>query len=137
MKPKKAARILKSQDRRFDQIGGEARRGWYESPDRVRLCLAAPLEEVRLAKARYDAAVTGTNPGNLAKQAPRQLSPDERFDSYLAMRATRDRGAAELLEKRGGAPAGDVLGFAERLQKGSSGEGRRLGEAAVEEGWFR
>lgn len=107
----------------------------------MQLCLAAGLEAAALAKGRYDEAVTGVNSvklakqvgRELAKQAPRQPSPDERFDSYLMMRASRDRGAAELLEKRGGPSVGEMLEYAERLRKGSSGEAKRLGEAALED----
>lgn len=69
----------------------------------------------------------------LRKQAPRQPSPDERFDSYPMMRASRNRGAAELLEKRGGPPVGEALEYAQRLAKGSSGEARRLGESMLED----
>lgn len=140
MKPKKAARILESQDQRFARIGGTTQREWMESPDRVQLCLKAGTEAARLAKGRYDEFTTGVNSvklardvgRELAKQAPRRPSPDERFDFYLMMRASRDRGAAELLEKRGGPPAGEMLEYAERLRRGSSGEARRLGEAALE-----
>ncbi len=108
MKPKKAGKILKAQDKRFAAIGGETLTGWLESPDRVQLALAAGRGAARAAKGRYDEYTTGVDPRLLAKDVGRELrkqrgpSPDERFDSYLAMKAGRDRGAAELLEKRGG-----------------------------------
>jgi len=135
VKPKKAARILKSQDERFARIGGVTEREWLDSPDRVHLALAAGTRAAKAARDRYIEATTGTSPGKVTKQAggERPLSPDERFDSYLMMRASRDRGAAELLEKRGGPSAGEVLEYAERLRKGSSAEARRLGEAAAED----
>ncbi len=41
MKPKKAGKILKAQDKRFAALGGATLSGWLESPDRVALVLAA------------------------------------------------------------------------------------------------
>ena len=117
MKPRKADRILKAQDKRFAAIGGATLSGWLESPDRVALVLAACPGAARAAKGRYDGYTTGVNSRLLAKDVGRELrgqrrgpSPDERFDSYLLRKASAgDRGAAELLEKRGGPGADPEL----------------------------
>ena len=144
MKPKKAGKILKAQDRRFAAIGGTTQREWLDSPDRVQLVLAAGAKAAKLAKSRYDEYTTGVNPRLLAKDVGRELrkqqrpSPDERFDSYLAMKACRDRGAAELLEKRGG-PGADpgLLAYLSDLAKSSptTPDGRRAQDLLDEKAW--
>ncbi len=134
MKPRKADRILKAEDKRFAAIGGATLTGWLESPDRAQLALAASPGAARAAKGRYDGYTTGVNPRLLAKDVGRELrrqrrpSPDERFDSYLAMKAGRDRAASDLLDERGG-PGDDpqLLVYLDDLAKSapSTPEGRR------------
>ena len=136
MKPKKAGKILKAQDKRFAALGGATLSGWLESPDRVALVLAASPGAARAAKGRHDQYTTGVNSRLLAKDVGRELrgqrrgpSPDERFDSYLLRKASAgDRGAAELLEKRGGPGADpEYLAWLDDLAKSrpTTPDGRR------------
>jgi hypothetical protein len=141
VKRKKAAKILKSQDRRFARQGGAVRREWLESPDRAQLALAAGTRAAKAALGRYQEHTTGVNPVRLAKDVGRELrkqgrqaEPDPFGGWLLSKAAGGDKAAADLLDRLGGPPAWQVQEHAEQILKSSaSGEARRLAAAALED----